>query len=49
MREYLHLGECLLRYQTRIEPTSPGPHLALVLTSPGPHGILIWQGACLLD
>ena len=31
------------RYQTRMEPTSPGPHMTIVLTSPGPHAYLIWQ------
>ena len=36
----------MVRFGNRgwIEPTSPGPHMTLVLTSPGPHAIVAWQG-----
>ena len=35
------LPELVMRYQTWIEPTSPGPHVALMLTSPGRHLALL--------
>ena len=31
------------RCQARREPTSPGPHVTLMLTTPGPHALLAWQ------
>mgnify|MGYP006146202369 CR=1 FL=1 len=32
-------------YETWIEPTRPGPFVALLLTSPGPHVVVVWQGS----
>ena len=32
-----------LRYQTCRGPTSPGPHVTLMLTSVGPYVIIVWQ------